>query len=143
MAKEIIVYTAGTFDLFHIGHLNILKKSKKLGSKLIVGVSTDDLVESYKKKAPIIPFEDRKEIINNIKIVDEIIDQHVLINPEDLKNNNIDIITIGDDWKDKTLPGLEWAKENNIQVVYLPYTESVSSTEIKRNIKNGWQEDVE
>ena len=142
MEKEIIVYTSGTFDLFHVGHLNILKKSKKLGDKLIVGVSTDKLVKSYKKRGPIISFEDRKEIIKHISVVDEAIDQHILTNPEDLKKYNIDIVTIGDDWKDKTLPGLEWAKNNGIEVVYLPYTENVSSTEIKKNIKNGWQEDV-
>lgn len=143
MKKNKIVYTSGTFDLFHIGHLNLLKRSKALGGTLIVGVSTDELVSTYKKSKPIIPYKERKEIIENLKCVDKSIKQEILTNPEDLKKYNVDIVTIGDDWKNKHLPGLEWAKKNRIKVVYLPYTSHISSTEIKNKIKNGWQEDKE
>jgi glycerol-3-phosphate cytidylyltransferase len=141
MENGITVFTAGTFDLFHIGHLNILRKSKELGSKLIVAVSTDELVKSYKTNGPIIPFTERAEIIKHCDYVDEVVPQDVLMDPELLKKHKVGIVTIGDDWKNKTLPGLEWAKENNIQVVYFPYTKETSSTKIKRNIKNGWQQD--
>lgn len=141
MEKKIVVYTSGTFDLFHIGHLNILKNSKALGDKLVVGVSSDELVASYKKRKPIIPLKDRIEIIKHLDFVDEVIRQDILTNPEDLKAHNVDIVTIGDDWKNKLLPGLEWAKQNGLKVVYLPYTKSTSTSEIKKAIIDGWQED--
>lgn len=139
---KVVVFTGGTFDLFHIGHLNILKKSKAFGDILVVGVSPDEVVMSYKKKKPIISFIERAEILKHCDYVDEVVQQDVLTDPKILEKYGVDIVTIGDDWKGKFLPGLEWAKENlNIQVIYLPYTKEVSSTEIKRKIKNGWQED--
>lgn len=136
----IIVYTSGTFDLFHVGHLNILEKSKRLGDILIVGVSTDELVESYKKRRPIITLKDRMRIIQNCKCVDKVIVQRKLTDINDLMKYNVDIITIGDDWKKKYLEGLEWAKQHGKEVVYFPYTDSVSTTEIKKAIIEGWQE---
>jgi len=136
-----IVYTSGTFDLFHIGHLNIIKKSKSLGDFLIVGVSSDELVQSYKKHKPIISFEDRKKIVEAIKEVDLVVRQDELTDPQLLIDNKIDIVTIGDDWKTKKLDGLEWAEQNGLDVVYLPYTQSVSTTQIKKSIIDGWQED--
>lgn len=138
---EVIVYTAGTWDLFHVGHLNIFKRSKALGTKLIIGVSTDELVTSYKKAPPIISYEDRVEVIKNCKYVDEVVKQEKLLDIEQMKKLNINIITIGDDWKEKYLKGLEWAKkQQNIKVIFLPYTKNISSTYIKNKIKNGWQE---
>ncbi len=140
--EEIIVYTAGTWDLFHVGHLNVLKKSKALGTKLIVGISTNELVASYKKASPIISYEDRVEVIKNCKYVDEVVKQEKLLDIEQMKKLNINIITIGDDWGRKYLKGLEWAKKQpNIKVIFLPYTKNISSTYIKNKIKNGWQED--
>jgi len=140
--KKIVVYTAGTWDLFHIGHLNIFKNSKALGTKLIVGVSTDELVINYKKAPPIISYEDRLNVVKSCKYVDEVVKQEKLLEINQLKKINPDIIVIGDDWKNKYLEGLEWAKKQpNIKVIYLPYTQNVSSTFIKTKIKNGWQED--
>lgn len=137
--KGTIVYTAGTWDLFHIGHLNILKRSKALGDKLIVAVSTDELVASYKKDRPIISFRDRCEIVKSCIYVDKIVKQEKLLDPEQLKEWNVDILTIGDDWQNKYLEGLEWAKNQpNIKVVYLPYTTEISSTLIKKRVKNEW-----
>lgn len=138
---KIVVYTSGTFDLFHIGHLNILRKSKAFGDILIVGVSTDEVVSTYKQSKPIIPFVERAEIIRHCDYVDKVVQQDILTDPEILKKYNVDIVTIGDDWKNKKLPGLEWAKNNGIQVIYLPYTKDISSTNIKQKIKNGWQKD--
>lgn len=140
--EGVIVYTAGTWDLFHVGHLNIFKRSKALGTKLIVGVSTDELVASYKKAFPIISYEDRVEILKSCKYVDQVVKQEKLIDIEQIKKLNIDIITIGDDWEGKYLEGLEWAKKQpGIKVIYLPYTKKVSSTNVKQKIKAGWQED--
>lgn len=136
-----VVYTSGTFDLFHIGHLNVLKRSKELGDLLVVGVSTDELVESYKKSPPVISYEDRVAIIKNLKCVDLVVKQEVLTDPNLLVKYNVDVVTIGDDWKTKYLPGLEWAKKHGLKVVYLPYTRGVSSTDIKKKISGGWQED--
>lgn len=137
-----VVYTSGTFDLFHIGHLNIIKKSKELGDILIVGVSTDELVESYKKRAPIIPYADRKAIVEALSEVDLVVKQEILTDIKTLEKFGVDIVTIGDDWKTKYLEGLEWMKaKEGKEVYYLPYTESVSTTKIKESIINGWQED--
>lgn len=122
--KRIITY--GTFDLFHYGHLRLLKRAKELGDYLIVAVSTDEF-NAIKGKKCIHPFEDRKRIVEAIKYVDEVIpetdwDQKV----SDVKNYNIDIFTMGDDWKGK----FDFLKEY-CDVVYLPRTEGVSSSRIK------------
>lgn len=136
--KEVVIYTAGTWDLFHVGHLNLFEKSKKLGTKLIVGVSTDELVKSYKKSYPTIPYEYRAMIVNNCKYVDQIVKQENILDIEQMKKLKIDILTIGDDWKNKHLDGLEWAKKQpNLKLIYLPYTKDISSTKIKEGIKNG------
>ena len=130
----VTVYTTGTWDLFHIGHLNILRRSKKLGDKLIVGVSTDELVNSYKENL-VIPFVDRAEIIQANKYVDEVVSQHKLMDISQLIEINPDIVTIGSDWKDKYLEGLEWFKQQpNKKVVYLDYTGRISSTTIRNKL---------
>lgn len=141
MKKEIIVYTSGTWDLFHVGHLNILQKSANLGDKLIVGVSSDELIIEYKGIPPLIPFEQRFKIIESIKWVSKAVRQDVLTEIRQLKELNVDIVTIGDDWKDKYLEGLEWMKNQpGKRVEYIPYTSEVSTTEIKRNIiKNSYE----
>ncbi len=141
MNKEIIVYTSGTWDLFHVGHLNILEKSARLGDKLIVGVSTDELIMEYKGIPPVIPFEQRFKIIESIKWVHKAVKQEVLTEIKQLKELNVDIVTIGDDWKNKYLEGLEWIKKQpDKKVVYIPYTGQISTTSIKRNIiKNSYE----
>lgn len=130
-----IVYTSGSWDLFHVGHLNVLKASKKLGDKLIVGISTDELIQEYKGAAPIIPYEARKEIVSSLECVDEVVQQTILTDINQLKEYAVDIVTIGDDWKNKYLQGLEWMKQHG-KVVYLPYTKGVSTTAIKKQIIN-------
>ncbi|CAH1584952.1 adenylyltransferase/cytidyltransferase family protein [Vibrio owensii] len=133
--NKIRVYTSGTWDLFHVGHINILKESMKYGDELIVGVSTDELVESYKGTKPIIPFEERLQIIESVKGVTKAVKQTVLTEVAQLEALNIDVVTIGDDWKELYLEGLDWMeKQEGKQVAYLPYTKGVSTTSIKKKI---------
>lgn len=130
-----VVYTSGSWDMFHVGHLNVLERSKALGDWLIVGVSTDELIEEYKGLPPIIPFEERLRIVKALKCVDEVVKQTVLTEIEQLKLLDVDVVTIGDDWKNKHLAGLEWMKSQpGKEVVYLEYTPGVSTTGIKRKI---------
>ena len=129
------VFTSGSFDLFHIGHLNILERSAALGDELIVGVSTDELIEEYKGMKPIIPYEQRARIVASIKCVTKVVKQTKLTEIAQLQRENIDIVTIGDDWKGKYLEGLEWMKSQpGKEVVYFPYTPGVSTTQIKSTI---------
>ena len=137
------VFTSGSFDLFHVGHLNILEKSAALGDELIVGVSTDELIEHYKGMKPIIPFEQRVRIVESIKCVTKVVKQTKLTEIAQLQRENIDVVTIGDDWKGKYLEGLEWMKQQpGKKVVYFPYTPGVSTTKIKTDIINSANEIV-
>ncbi len=139
--SEITVYTSGSWDMFHVGHLNILEKSRALGDRLVVGVSTDELIAEYKGMPPVIPFEERLRIVNSLKCVDLAIEQTILTEVRQLKEHDIDIVTIGDDWKEKYLEGLEWMKEQpGKEVVYFKYTPGVSTSGIKRKIINSTYE---
>ncbi len=93
-SKMILGYTAGVYDLFHIGHLNILKNAKSLCDKLIVGVSTDELVKDYKNKTPIIPFHERLEIIRSIKFVDGVMPQDTMNKVEIWRKVKFDIMIV-------------------------------------------------
>lgn len=133
--KKVRVFTSGSFDLFHVGHLNILEKSAALGDELIVAVSTDELIEKYKGMKPIIPFEQRFRIISNLKCVTKAVKQIKLTEIAQLQREDIDIVTIGDDWINKYLEGLEWMKSQpGKQVIYFPYTPDISTTSIKKEI---------
>lgn len=106
-----------------------------MGDELIVGVSTDELIEHYKGMKPIIPFEQRVRIVESIKCVTKVVKQTKLTEIAQLQRENIDVVTIGDDWKDKYLEGLEWMKKQpGKEVVYFPYTPGVSTTKIKSEI---------
>lgn len=125
--KKVITY--GTFDLFHIGHLNILKRAKELGDYLIVAVSSDAFNEIKGKKC-VIPDYERMEIVKAIRYVDEVIleeswDQKV----EDVKKYNIDTFVMGDDWK-----GQFDFLEKYCNVVYLPRTKGISTTQLKQGL---------
>lgn len=128
-----IVYAAGTWDLFHIGHLNIFKRAKGLGDKLIVGVSTDELVETYKGRRPVVPFEQRLAIVEAIRYVDLAVPQTDLDKTEMLKKLNADILVAGDDWD--SLKGQEWMEANGKKVIFLPRTVSTSSSELRKTIQ--------
>lgn len=133
--KKKIIYTAGTYDLFHFGHLNILLKARKLGSSLIVGVSTDRLIRSYKGLKPTICYRDRVAVIKALKCVAKVIKQDTFFDVEQLRKYKIDVIVLGDDWKGKSFPELEKClKELNIQMIYIPYTKRLSTSKIKEKI---------
>lgn len=133
--KKIRVFTSGSFDLFHVGHLNILEKSAALGDELVVGVSTDELIQEYKGMKPIVPFEQRFRIVASLRCVTKAVKQVKLTEVVQLQREEIDIVTIGDDWINKYLEGLEWMKSQpNKKVVYFPYTPGVSTTLIKKDI---------
>ena len=97
---KVVVYTSGTFDMFHSNHLKMIKYARGLGDTLIIGVSTDELVCSY-KKPPIIPFEERLSIVEALKYPDIIIPQRTLDHTEIVKKLNIDVFVVGDDWVGK------------------------------------------
>lgn len=133
-----IVFTAGTWDLFHVGHLTLIEKSKECGDYLIVAVSTDELVESYKHFRPFIPYKERFRIIKALKCVDKVVKQTILHEIPMLKKYKVDVTTIGTDWKTRHLDGLEWMKNNGKKVVYLPYTQGISSGVLRRRICGEW-----
>jgi len=125
----IVGYTTGVFDLFHIGHLRLLGRAKEKCDKLIVGVTTDDLV-SYKYKKAVIPFEERIEIVRSIRCVDDVIPQVSMDKMEVWKKIKFDVIFVGDDWK-----GTEkWSQYEiefekvGVKIIYFPYTKGTSST---------------
>lgn len=123
--KTILTY--GTFDLFHIGHLNILKRLKAQGDRLIVGVSTDEF-NAIKGKRPIVPFDQRIEIVRSIRFVDEAIAEESWDQKrEDITKYGVNVFGIGEDWKGK-FDDLE----DQVEVIYLPRTTGVSTTEMKR-----------
>jgi len=128
--EKIIGYTTGVYDLFHIGHLNLLKKCKGLCDKLVVGVTTDELLLSYKNKKAVIPFEERCEIINSIKYVDVVVPQHDMNKVEICKKIKCNIMFVGDDWHGHKKWKIyeEELKELGIKIIYFPYTKGTSST---------------
>lgn len=129
-----VVYTSGTFDLFHKNHLEIIKKAKGLGQYLIVGVSTDELVEKY-KSPPIIPFEERITIIESLRYVDCVIPQHSLNHIELVNKLNIDCFVVGDDWYGK----YDYLREY-CDVKYFPYGKGISSSNLKKDIYEKYKE---
>lgn len=128
--KKIIGYTTGVFDMFHIGHLHLLKKAKNHCDYLIVGVSSDELVEEYKGKKPIIPFEHRVEIISALSYVDEVLIQSHRDKIKAYHDVGFDVMFVGDDWKGSELfKAIEKElAEFGSSVVYFEYTKEVSST---------------
>lgn len=132
-------YTSGVYDMFHVGHLNVIMNAKQYCEYLIVAVSTDEVVLKNKNKKPIINFEDRVRIVEAIRYVDEVVPQ---LDYSDKKSAaikyDIDVMFVGDDWK-----GTEkWNRiekelaEIGVDVIYLPYTKSISSTILRGKIKN-------
>ncbi len=137
----IIGYTTGVFDLFHIGHLNLLKNAKGMCDKLVVGVTVDELVQ-YKGKRAMIPFEDRIEIVRSIKYVDAAIPQYDMDKLKACKELGATILFVGDDWygSEKWEQYEEEFAKEGIKIVYFPYTKGVSSSKITNTLKlvRGW-----
>ena len=137
MSKYKIGYTTGVFDLFHIGHLNILRRAKEQCDYLIVGVSTDDLVETYKHKRPVIPFEERVEIVKAIKYVDEVVPQTSMDKLWAWENIHFNALFHGSDWKGSTMYEVEEKlKSVGVDMVFLPHTTGTSSTMVSERLKD-------
>jgi glycerol-3-phosphate cytidylyltransferase len=125
----IIGYTSGVFDLFHIGHLNLLRNARALCDRLIVGVTSDELV-SYKHKKAIIPFEERLEIVRSIQYVDAVVPQYDMDKFRMWQRLKFDIMFVGDDWFETE----KWQEldtqfaQVNVKIIYYPYTRGTSST---------------
>lgn len=125
-------YTAGAFDLFHVGHLNLLKRAKAQCDRLIVGVTADELIEQTKGHKPAIPLVERIEILKACRYVDEVVVQDNLDKVLAWEKYHYDILFSGDDWKGnpRWLGYEEKLNEKGVDVVYLPYTKETSSSKI-------------
>jgi glycerol-3-phosphate cytidylyltransferase len=145
-----ILYTGGTFDLFHAGHVNFLYCCKRLANKVVVSLNTDEFIEDYKKSKAVLTYEERRKVLMSCIHVDDVVPN---IGGADSKpailSVNPDIIAIGDDWAQKDYYSqmqftIEWLSENGIVLVYVPYTRSISTTEIKKRIvlssRGAWSE---
>ena len=138
------VYTGGTFDLFHVGHLNLLKRCHEIAGwtgQVIVSLNTDEFVYKYKGKNPVIPYQDRKAILESCKYVDSVMENY---GQEDSKESIllaqlIDVVAIGSDWARKDYYkqmnfDQDWLDSQRISLIYIPYTSGISSTKIKEKI---------
>ena len=132
----IIGYTSGVYDLFHIGHLNLLRNAKGMCDKLIVGITTDELV-SYKNKKAVIPHNERMEIVRAIKYVDAVIPQENMDKFKMWEKLKFDVMFVGDDWHNTP----KWEeidanfKKVGVRIVYFPYTKGTSSTLLNETLK--------
>lgn len=131
-------YTTGVFDMFHIGHLNILRRAKLECDYLIVGITTDELCFERKQKYPVIPFSERMQIVENIRCVDEVVPQASMNKMEAWRNLKFDRMFVGGDWKGTE----QWNRiekefsEVGAEIVYFPYTEHTSSTKLRVVLDN-------
>lgn len=137
--KYKIGYTAGVYDMFHVGHLNLLRRAKEQCDYLIVAVSTDELVQKTKNKTPVINLEDRMEIVKAIKYVDEVVPQYNKDKIAAYHKYKFDAMFVGDDWKGSELFSKCEAelKKYGTDVVYFPYTKKVSSTKLRAELNSG------
>ena len=129
IGNKTVVYTAGTFDMLHFNHLKMIEYARALGDILIVGVNTDELVSSYKSQT-IVPFEERLAVMKAIKGPDIVIPQKSLDHTDKVKKLHFDIFVVGDDWTGK----YDYLQEMGVTVVYFPYGDGVSSSNLKKRI---------
>lgn len=133
---KVLGFTAGVFDMFHIGHLNLLENAKARCDYLIVGVNSDELVESYKQKKAIVPFDERIRIISAIRCVDEAIRIDTLDKERIWQSKPFDLLFIGSDWKGNP----RWVeterimRTHNVETVFLPYTTGTTSTILREKL---------
>ena len=129
--KRVITY--GTFDMLHYGHINLLRRAKELGDYLVVVLSTDEFNWNSKQKKCYFTYEQRKQVLEAIRYVDLVIpeenwDQKI----NDIKEYHIDTFVIGDDWKGK----FDYLKDEGVEVIYLPRTPEISTTQIKEDLNH-------
>lgn len=130
MKKYKVGYTTGVFDLFHIGHLNILRNAKEQCEYLIVGVSTDEVVSSYKHKRPVVSYEERAAIVEAIKYVDKVVPQTTMDKFSAWQELRFDALFHGDDWKNSDVYNqyIQQFEGTGVEFVFLPHTDGTSST---------------
>ena len=136
MSKKIIGYTTGVYDMFHIGHLNILRRAKEQCDYLIVGVSTDEVVKEYKHKTPVVPFSERIAIVEAIRYVDKVVPQESMDKFIAWENLHFDVLFHGDDWKGSDMYNEIEKKLKTVgcKVCFLPHTDGVSSTDLREKL---------
>lgn len=134
IGNKTVVYTSGTFDMLHINHLKMIEYARSLGDILIVGVNTDELVESYKSQ-PIIPFDERIALVKALKYPDIVIPQRSLDHTDKVKKLHFDVFVVGDDWVGK----YDYLEKLGVTVVYFPYGAGVSSSGLKERIYENYQ----
>ena len=123
-------YTTGVYDLFHVGHVNLLRNARSMCDRLIVGVSSDELLRDYKKKNSVIPFHERCDVVRSCRHVDVVIAQETMDKLEMWRKLRFDMMFVGDDWYDTP----KWQDiqsefdEVGVRIVYFPYTKGTSST---------------
>jgi glycerol-3-phosphate cytidylyltransferase len=139
----LVVYTGGTFDLFHAGHVNFLKRCKEIAGELgsvVVSLNTDDLIKEYKGKTPIVSFSDRMAVLKACKYVDQVIaNSGGADSKPTILQVNPNIVAIGSDWAKKDYYKQmqftqDWLDEKDMSLIYIPYTKGISSTEIKTRL---------
>ena len=138
----IIGYTTGVFDMFHVGHLNLLARAREQCDRLIVGVSTDDVVLEYKKHAPIVPYAERVAIVKAIRYVDEVVPQTSMDKFAAWERLRFNRLFHGNDWKGSAMYNEVEAKLKavGVEVVYFPYTQGTSSTLLAERLRDGREE---
>jgi cytidyltransferase-like protein len=131
-----IIYTVGTFDLLHVGHLALLEYCKTLGDTFIVGVASDEVVHSYKPNVPVIPLKQRVQMLQALTCVDDVQAYHELEYVSACKEFDVDIFVIGEDWGDKphNIAVEEYLKSKGAKIVQVSYNPQTSSTKIKQNV---------
>jgi glycerol-3-phosphate cytidylyltransferase len=138
MKKKVVGYTTGVYDMFHIGHLNIIRRAKESCDYLIVGVSTDELVQKEKGKIPVIPYNERAEIVAALKYVDQVVPQPDKNKLKAWEQYHFDRMFVGSDWKGTP----QWKRFEEqfaplgVDIVYLPHTDGISSTKLTEVIKD-------
>lgn len=139
MGDAVIGYTTGVYDMFHIGHLNLLRNASEYCDELIVGVSTDELSMAKKNKRPLISYPERVEIISNVRYVDRVVAQTSMDKMEAWRRLQFHIMFVGDDWRGT--PAWDRIEREfgllGVQIVYLPYTAHTSSTAIRKVVFGG------
>jgi len=131
-----LVYTVGTFDLLHVGHLALLEYCKTLGDKFVVGVASDEVVGSYKRNVPVIPLEQRMEMLKTLRCVDDVVSYDKLEYVSACKELDVDIFVIGEDWGDKphNIAVEKYLKSKGKKIIQVSYNPQTSSTQIKQNV---------
>ncbi len=131
-----VVYTVGTFDMVHVGHLDLLEYCASLGDKFIVGVASDEVVGSYKRNVPIIPLEQRMRMLKALDCVDDVVSYDTLEYVSNCKKLNVDVFVIGEDWGNKAhnIAVEKYLKSKGASIVQVSYNPLTSSTKIKQNV---------